>query len=270
MARTNSAALVLLGLVSVSAGATPEGPAANGGPEDQRYRVTATVLEDDAHGPQLCSWVFASDPPRCGGLDVVGWEWSKVEAESRGGVTWGHYTLVGTYDGERFTLTEPATRPSDSPPSPEDDVTFDTACPEPEGGWRAVAKSKYKDAQGAVIRRVRSDPDFVGMWISRPGRTYVLNVSFTGHLARHEESIREVWGGALCVSQAKYARRELSRIAKELRERHRGEVLDSNVDEYANRVKLELYVATDELQAELDAKYGAGAVRLTGWFEPVE
>lgn len=76
---------------------------------ERKYRVTATVLEDAEHGPQLCGGVRTSLPPQCGGPDIVGWDWKSVRHESVRGVTWGQYMMTGTWDGERFTLTEPAT-----------------------------------------------------------------------------------------------------------------------------------------------------------------
>lgn len=289
MARPRSGALAVVVLLAATACATAAPQSVERAAEGQRYRVTGTVLESPDHGPQLCKLVKDSNPPQCEGMEIVGWDWSKVDAESNSGTTWGGYTLVGTYDGERFTLTEPAAKPSGPRPPPEDDVTFDTPCPEPEGGWRVVDESRFgMEAQHLVDKRTRSAPDFAGMWVDYPYldpaelkdpaaaersgalRNFVLNVRFTGDLAGREEWIREVWGGALCVSQAKYTLQELSKIEQELQSQHGDDVLYSNADEYANHVELEMYVATDELQDGLDAKYGAGVVLLDGWLEPVE
>ncbi|KRV50501.1 hypothetical protein AQ490_15590 [Wenjunlia vitaminophila] len=79
-------------------------PAGYGG----RYRVHATVLQSPDHGPQLCDAVMESWPPQCSGPDIVGWTWDGVTSDTGSGTTWGTYRLVGTWDGTRFTLTEPA------------------------------------------------------------------------------------------------------------------------------------------------------------------
>lgn len=263
MAQPRSAVLAVV-LLAATACATAEPPSVQREPDGQRYRVTGGVLESPDHGPQLCKLMQSSNPPRCGGPDILGWDWSKVEAESRSGTTWGSYTLIGTYDGERFMLTEPATPPSKRTRPPDIySEEIKTPCDEPEGGWRVVDKSKYSmEAQHQLSERVRAEPEFAGMWVD--GRV------FTGDLAGREEWIREMWGGPLCVSQAKYTLKELSKIEKALNKRFGDQLLYSNADEYTNRVKLELYVATDELRVELDAEYGKGVVQLYGWLEPAQ
>lgn len=123
----------------------------------QRYRVTATVLESPQHGPQLCAGMAQSFPPQGRGPDIIGWDWDKVEAESVHGTTWGRYQLVGTFDHVYFTLTEPAT-PAIRATRPDELERTTTPCPEPEGGWRPLDKSKATEeaARRAGARRGRS------------------------------------------------------------------------------------------------------------------
>lgn len=100
----------------------------------QPYRFVGTVLESQLHGPQLCAFLRRSRRPQGGETDVVGWEWSRVEARSVGGTTWGDYEVVGTFDGERFTLTEPA-RPAQRRQRIESSrPDFRIPCPPPPGG----------------------------------------------------------------------------------------------------------------------------------------
>lgn len=115
--------LLLAGLMAVAGCASP----VTATPADNKerdmahhYQVTATVLEDGKHGPQLCGAVAESLPPQCGGPDIIGWDWETVPSESAAGTRWGDYTMVGTWDGERFTLVEPA-RPAgeQDPVTPE-------------------------------------------------------------------------------------------------------------------------------------------------------
>jgi hypothetical protein len=69
-----------------------------------------TVLQIEDQAPQLCLGAVAeSYPPQCGGPEVVGWDWDAVDLEeSASDVTWGTYAVVGTWDGTRFTVTQPA------------------------------------------------------------------------------------------------------------------------------------------------------------------
>jgi hypothetical protein len=69
-----------------------------------------TVLQIEDQAPQLCLGAVAeSYPPQCGGPEVIGWDWDAVDLEeSASDVTWGTYAVVGTWDGTKFTLTQPA------------------------------------------------------------------------------------------------------------------------------------------------------------------
>jgi hypothetical protein len=79
----------------------------------ERYDATATVLERPGDLPELCEGAIAeSYPPQCSGKPIVGWDWDDVDGEeSASGTTWGVYRVVGTWDGERLTLTEKPTAP---------------------------------------------------------------------------------------------------------------------------------------------------------------
>ncbi|HEU4349432.1 MAG TPA: hypothetical protein VFR35_16775 [Actinoplanes sp.] len=173
-----------------------------------RYQTAGTVLEDRRHVPQLCYVLASSNPPQCEGLDIDGWSWQQVAHESRAGTSWGLYLLIGTYDGERFRLTEPA-RPADpnTVPRQRPDVDFTSPCPPPPGGWAVVDRATATDAALiATIARASRSPGFAGAWIDQNGATgqhenhpawIVLNVRVTGDLAAHEADLRRVWGGAL-------------------------------------------------------------------------
>ena len=67
-----------------------------------------TVM-DTAGVVELCLGPIAeSYPPQCSGIPVSGWSWDGVEgAESSGDVVWGSYAVQGTFDGEKFTVTQP-------------------------------------------------------------------------------------------------------------------------------------------------------------------
>ena len=72
-----------------------------------------TVLEQRGetpfpkHGAMLCLGAMAmSYPPQCGDVPIANWNWDAVEGEEKAsGASWGQYHVVGTYDGEIFTVT---------------------------------------------------------------------------------------------------------------------------------------------------------------------
>jgi hypothetical protein len=247
-----------------------------------RFRVEATVLQSAAHGPQLCIGVAMSYPPQCGGPDIAGWSWDGLQKETANATTWGSYLLVGKFDGRTFSLTEPAKITSGGqsrlyPRTPD----FTSPCPPPQGGWKPVDPAKATDdALNAVNGMVNSDPDYAGLWLDQEipkndtatpqndPQKLVLNVRFTKDLARHEADIRKVWGGALCVSQARHSEADLRKIQDELT----GEpgMVFASTDVVSGTIEIGVFVAKEGRQRELDAKYGAGLVNLIGTLEPID
>ncbi|MGP3954640.1 hypothetical protein ACTWPT_01485 [Nonomuraea sp. 3N208] len=241
-----------------------------------RYEASLTVLEGGGHGPQLCMAVADSLPPQCGGPDVVGWDWSKVKHESLRDVKWGEYRVVGTWDGGKLTLTEPPGEPVRGQEDPEGQDRFASPCPEPAGGWRPVEPAKTTErTMKEAIERARTVKEFAGAWIDRLGtepdpeqeetldaRKYVVNLRFTGDLQGREGWIREVWGGALCVTGARHSEAELQRIQREAETAVGDGLVSASTDEITNQVKVATWVAGDDLRRKLDQKYGAGVVVL--------
>ena len=139
------------------------------------------------------------------------------------------YQLVGTYDGATFTVSRADLAPPASGRAPRSDSgTSPGRCARnPEGGWELPDPSP---ALGTLLepvdRLARAAPDFAGLWISYlapmgnnvaedPGE-FVLNVAFTGELARHQAQLRPRWGGRLCVTRQQRSYRELLGIQREL------------------------------------------------------
>jgi hypothetical protein len=278
------------GLLALAACAPPgTGPTGSVALPEQRYQVTATVLQRDGSTPQLCAAVAESYPPQCGGPEIINWNWSVVESESASGTTWGEYVLVGTWDGERFTVTGPA-RPATASDYEVRPVDFSTPCPEPPGGWRPVDRVRAtSDTMYATLTRAESAPDYAGAWldqsyldelgigaddprreqVSNDATRLVLNLRFTGDLPARERWIREMWGGALCLSGAERTYQELLELQRRVHEEEDLRVLSSGPDVLANALRVQVFVATDELRHELDRRFGPGAVILDGWLRPV-
>jgi hypothetical protein len=134
-----------------------------------------------------------------------------------------------------------------------------------------------------VIAAARAEPDFAGLWVSYlepmgnnvaedPGE-FVLNVAFTGDLARHEAELRPRWGGRLCVTRQQRSHRGLQRIQRELQGPAGAElglhVLTTGIDDHANAVTVTVVVLEERARRALEARYGAGAVLVDARLTPV-
>ena len=142
--------LAMTCLALAACGDEPAGtPADTTAEPGDRYTTTATVIEAPGHEPQLCTSVAESNPPQCGeGIEVVGWYWAGLDgSEALEGTTWGEYVVIGTYDGERFTITEPPT--PYVAPEPTEPPRHDPCPPRPDGGGVVDAASTTYEAQSA-------------------------------------------------------------------------------------------------------------------------
>jgi hypothetical protein len=277
------AAMPLLLLAGCAAsGQGGDAPAQTAGAQGRRYQATGTVLQSHDHGPELCLTAMATSfPPGCRGLPITNWRWDQVEGQQTArGTTWGRYHLVGTYDGASFTVIRAGLAPPVRRPSHEEQFKDEpkSPCPEPEGGWPVPDPARRSERDLApVTQAARAQPDFAGVWLSylepmghnvaeEPGE-FVLNVAFTGDLARHEAQLRPLWGGRLCVTRQQRTYRELLRIQRELHGAAGAElglrVLSTGIREDANAVSLEVVVLEERAREALDARFGAGAVQAT-------
>jgi len=265
-------------------------PSAATAPDGQVYQVRATVLQAPGTGPQLCNAVADSYPPQCTGPELAGWDWDAVDPETASGTTWGSYLLTGTWDGHRFTLTEPA-EPDDGSPGPDAaEPDFTSLCPAPDGGWGLVDPATTTQAGlDAALTLAAQDPGYAGAWIDQPDQRQrdqgrdataleraandptrmVLNLRFTGNAGSRDQAIRQVWGGALCLTGAARTEAELLEIQQQLHRDLPERVLGSGIDVRTNAVTAQVFVADPALQRDLDQRYGEGAVILDGWLRPV-
>jgi len=127
-------AVVVAAVVFAACADRPPGTGGEGDGGPVVYEADAFVLDEPDREPVMCfGGVADSLPPQCGGIPVVGWDWTAVEGEeTASNTTWGSFHLAGTYDGSAFTILEAG--PVADEPSGVDPV--DTPCPEPEGGGR--------------------------------------------------------------------------------------------------------------------------------------
>ena len=285
-ARPIAFALLLL----LSAAGCGQGPdedaaasqAATTAPDDAppAYEGHGLVLETRRGGPELClGTVLESLPPQCDGIPIEGWDWTAVEKEEEaGGTTWGQFRVVGSYDGETFTVHEAG--PPGEPAAPSDSIG--TPCPEPEGGWTATdperaSREDVVETQHAVSR----EPDFAGLWVdyySRPraGSTeedpgnIILNVAFTGDLDRHEVELRNMWGGPLCLTRHEHTLKELNEIQREFpADDFDLETLWSDIDVVEGEVLIGVVAIDPETSERIHDRYGQG-VKILPALEPVD
>jgi hypothetical protein len=248
-------------------------------PAEQEYEVSATVLESPDHGPQLCEGVLLSDPPQCSGPDVLGWDWEMVEGEvSSRRTTSGEYHVVGTWDGEALTLTEPPREPRNSERSPQADSS--TPCKTPDGGWAVVdpATTTWRGYQAAVAYAEEQD-GLGSVWVDRHADVVgslpmsgfeeaVLNVTFSGDPERHERELRARYGGPLCVLPAEHSATQLRALQGQVNDVLRGTVLATSVGIHG-RVRVRVPVADQEVRNRVADIDPAGLVDLTSWLRPV-
>ena len=279
--------------------ATPVVPAASPTamlPAAGSVRAVATVL-DEGDGPMLClGGIAMSLPPQCSGPDVAGWDWAEhPEADSAGGVRWGGYTMVGSWDGTTFTPTDVRlTTPGDHP---AEDLTtlFASRCAEPEGGWVPVDPDTTTDEALSAGHRVAEKlPDYAISWgdqsinpqweasqdlgggegsleverAMNDPRYTVLNVGVTEDVGRAEAAVRAVWGGALCVSQFANTQDRLREVMERLADLPGG--LGRGYGSIGNTVEISVVHDDGSIQAWADEEFGEGVVTVTSALEPVE
>jgi hypothetical protein len=251
-------------------------------------RRAVTVI-DDGDGVELClGVVMASMPPQCDGPRLVGWDWSehRGDFERSRAIRWGAFQVTGTFADGAMTPTEAvAMADLDEQPAYDDLRDFTSPCPEPDGGWRVVDPALATDGAMQRTLRVAARLDgYAEAWLDRsihpldgqeaeeaemamndPTRL-VVNVRVTGDVDSAEATLRETWGGALCVSKAEHTDAELGRIQRAMM-RLPG-MLTSDRGE--DRVNVTVAYDDGSLQDDVDEKYGAGTVRVESALVPVE
>ena len=294
MTRSTLVVVAVVSMVSAACGAGETVGEAESQPTEDLaglYEANATVLDNGDDGPMLClGTILTSLPPQCGDVPIANWDWNAVEGEqTRAGTSWGEYHVVGTYDGERFTVTEVGPY-EESEPEPAGDP-FASPCPEPGGGWVAPDPGRASEEDfAAAARFAESQPDSVSVWVSVVGNPdpeeldrmslegrpipRILNAVFTGDAERHENELRDLWGGPLCVTEREtYTANELDEIRAEVED----EVLDelglqllwSQSGGVEGLVEIGVVAAGEDAQRALDERYGAGAVRLYPALQPL-
>ncbi|MDP3967065.1 MAG: hypothetical protein Q8Q02_02195, partial [Nocardioides sp.] len=193
---------LLVVLLLVVAGCADPDAVPDAVPEAEELVGVGTVL-DDGDGPELCLGAVATSlPPQCSGPRVAGWDWAAVEHDEAVATRWAAVAVIGTWDGEIFTLArEPVpAQDYDGPRPPNDEPDLVSPCPEPAGGWAPVDPQRTNDVTLQRAIRIANRLDGAGdVWFDQsPNPAYgtdrheemndpallVLNVRVVGGAAR--------------------------------------------------------------------------------------
>jgi hypothetical protein len=244
-----------------------------------QYEADGTVLEQAGQGPELCvGGILDSLPPQCGGPPVAGWDWDHAPGAEQSGTTrWADVHVVGTFDGETFTITEPPTvvhRVDGGADVPD----FSPACEDPSGDLSRTSGDALALTSGANAAAIPSVPGQVAMWVTAtgPGPFVVNYVVQPGNSAAAAAQVTAVWDGGLCVVERDApTEAELRSIQAEVTESTSdgstplGSVLGVGADTVDGFVDVELLVVTPDATAYAHDRWG-DLVHLAGALQPVD
>jgi hypothetical protein len=238
--------------------------------EPQIVEALYTVLDGPDHGPQLClGGTFDSGPPGCGDpVDLVGFSWDSINDEDSAGegVTRGTPYIKGEYDSVANTLTVIEQRPGNNDDAARIYATIhqadhSTPCEAPADGWPARTQ-EWPEEQIAAI------DGFAGAWAEAG---HPMTVKFTGDLAAAEAAVRQYYNDAVCIVPADHSFSELTQAQTRLLEMGQPFLtVDVIVDATGEWVDAVTVGPHPELQAEVDAMFGPGVVRLRSLMIPVD
>jgi hypothetical protein len=245
-----------------SSASTPSEAAPTPVPDGKvRTSGLVTVL-DPGTGPQLCLGAVAeSYPPQCSGPAVTGFEWGDIGFEDASGVRWGSYALTGTFDGTTFGAT-------DAIPA----ALYDTMA-EPEAGGLEPAcddasttdpDQATPEDMDATLAAASALPMYATAWLS--GDT--INVAVTGDADAAEATLRETWGGQLCVTTVERTDADLNAINQELQVALGDQLLTSG-STAPDSLDAQVVFDDGSIQDWVDATYGEGLVRVSSALIPV-
>ena len=221
-----------------------------------------TVL-DDGTGPEMCLGAVAeSYPPQCGGPALVDFDFGDVGSEEASGVTWGSYALTGTFDGTAFTVTDAIPAALYDVMAQPQDEPLGAACETPETTDTAKATPEDLDATLAAASAL---PGYATTWLT--GNT--INVAVTEDAAGAESTLRETWGGQLCVTTVEQTDADLNAINTEL-QAALGESLLTSGSFQPDTLDAQVVFDDGSVQEWADATYGEGLVRVSSALTPVE
>lgn len=256
---------------------------ANGSQEASTSQIVTNVV-DAGDGPKMC-FISSADRSACNGPGLVGFDWSQVPwSERTGSVTSARALLVGHWNpsNQTFALTSP---PADGSlhedRAPERRAVWNEgiqdpgpSCAPPVGGWQTVAGINERSKDAAAIW-LNARPDVAAVWQSRVGEPagFVLNVRVAegGDATAVEEGVRESFAGNLCITVGGSSRESLrATMARLVGNGEDQNVAGASLLEIPGRIRLVVWFAHPDLQAQLDSEYGIGTVEVVELLQPAE
>ncbi|WP_120006195.1 hypothetical protein [Nesterenkonia muleiensis] len=263
----------------------------------------AMVMDDDGTAELCLGAVAESYPPQCGGPELIGWDWEEQDSgsyEEEQGTRWGEYAVVGDYDPQEGTFELESAVPAgewDGEP-PEQQMSFSTPCEEPEGGWEILDQELVSEQRMYdTFERAEELEGYAGSWVDQslnPVQPEDLNDDEDMGDQEHQElaaslndpeyviinvrvsadpetaygTLREEWGGMLCVTEAQYQQAELEQIQQEIMEIDGA--LSAGVEATTNQLTVEVTYDDGSLESQLHEIYGEGTLRLSSRLVPAE
>ena len=174
---------------------------------------------------------------------------------------WGSYALTGTFDGTTFTATDaiPAAL-YDGMAEPQGDP-LGAACEAPATTDTARTTPEDMDATLAAASAL---PGYATTWLS--GNT--INVAVTEDAAGAESTLRETWGGPLCVTTVERTDADLNAINIELQAAL--PTLLTSGSFAPDSLDAQVVFDDGSIQAWADETYGESLVTVTSALQPVE
>lgn len=218
--------------------------------------------------------------------------------------------LTGKLKDDTWTVTQPTVAIADYQgklPVKMDERTayYEPACKKPADGWAVpdASKAGLDDIRATITPSVRKavdatpDPNatYKGVVIPGYGDTWtnyynkqsgdvltgdahknpgdalpLLTITVQGDKAAAEKAIRKTWGGALCIGEAQFLRKDLQDIVNELFGMSKvpgpGALVSGGV--YGGIVELDVEYDDGTLQKFVDDKYGNGSVKVYSVMQP--
>lgn len=285
-------------------GQWPDGPpqdAAIPQPEGAVTTGYAVTVLDDGDGAELCLGAVAeSYPPQCGGPELIGWDWEdqQGEYEEASGVRWGQFAVAGTFDPVEHTFTVQEVIPASEAEAPAgSQVDLSTPCPEPEGGHQvedlqSTTEQSYQD----TVSLAEDLPGFAGVWLDQSlnpvsvedlddeeleeeqrlelqsrlndPQYMIINVQVTEDPDDAYETLRETWGGMLCVTEVQHTQDDLLTVQRDIMEIDG--VLSAGLDASANVLTVDVEYDDGSFHSALEEHYGEGVVVINPVLQPAE
>jgi hypothetical protein len=236
-------------------------------PGPELWTGTATLLKTPGGDLTLCGGVVLTSlpPAGCGGPKVRNLDPMTVSGAERfpnGTITTPSVRLVGTWDGDALTVTEPPVPAQPTSRAPE--TIPGPSCPEPAGGWPfdRVSQEGWSRVQEYAARQ----PDAGVPRVDSSQR--ILTVPFTGELDRHRADIAKLYEGPVCVELARRSTQELKdvfeRVQADLKKRGLEMLTGDGGGSARDYVEIQVVAVTDEEKHEIESSYD-GMLRLSSF-----